>query len=202
MTLCFSQWIHTKLTFSHTSFYSILLRFNPTSTFLGVTFDRFLSFSKLVSSLKAKFFPRLKALRCISASSWGLSLFCFIQALFIYASPGWLSFLNVANFTKLERLHRVASRAITGCLSTSPIPLLLSETSLPSQRVTLTHFARSSYKRSLCLPTSFTISGLARLGVKPKLCRSLWRAFAFTHPLMLPSTSPREVLFACPPSPP
>ena len=45
------------------------LRFNPTPTFLGVTFDRTLSFSKRVSSLKAKFFPRLKALRCISASS-------------------------------------------------------------------------------------------------------------------------------------
>ena len=56
------------------------LRFNPTPTFLGVTFDCTLSFSKHVSSLKAKFFPRLKALRCISASSWGPlrspSLFC------------------------------------------------------------------------------------------------------------------------------
>ena len=48
------------------------LRFNTTSTFLGVTFDCTLSFSKHVSSLKAKFFPRLKALRCISASWWGL----------------------------------------------------------------------------------------------------------------------------------
>ena len=46
------------------------LRFNLTPTFLGVTFDRTLSFSKHVSSLKAKFFPRLKALHCISASSW------------------------------------------------------------------------------------------------------------------------------------
>ena len=39
------------------------LRFNPTPTFLEVTFDRTLSFSKHVSSLKAKFFPRLKTLR-------------------------------------------------------------------------------------------------------------------------------------------
>ena len=45
------------------------LRFNPTPTFLGVTFDRTLSFYKHVSSLKAKFLSRLKALRCISASS-------------------------------------------------------------------------------------------------------------------------------------
>ena len=39
------------------------LRFNPTPTFLGVTFDRTLSFSKHVSLLKVKFFPRLKAFR-------------------------------------------------------------------------------------------------------------------------------------------
>ena len=41
-----------------------------------------------------------------------------------------------------------------------------------------------------------------RLGVKPRLCRSFWSAFAFPHPLMLPSTSFRETLLACPPSPP
>ena len=49
------------------------LRFNTTPTFLGVTFDRILSFSKHVSSLKTKFFPRLTTLRCISACSWGPS---------------------------------------------------------------------------------------------------------------------------------
>ena len=48
------------------------LRFNPTSIFLGAIFDRSLSFSKHVSSLKVKFSPRLKALCCISASSWSL----------------------------------------------------------------------------------------------------------------------------------
>ena len=46
------------------------------------------------------------------------------------------------------------------------------------------------------------MSGLARFGVKPRLCRSSWRAFASTHPLMLPSTCSREALLACPPSPP
>ena len=57
------------------------LRFNPTPTYVEVIFHRTLSFSKRASSLKAKFFPRLKTLRCISASSWGPSkehpaLFC------------------------------------------------------------------------------------------------------------------------------
>ena len=37
--------------------------------------------------------------------------------------------------------------------------------------------------------------------MKPRLCRFSWRAFASTHLLMLPFTSPRESLLACPPSP-
>ena len=142
-----------------------------------------------MSSIKIKFFPSLMALRCISAASWGpskesLSLLCkaFLQPLLSHASPGWFPFLSVTNITKLERLHRADSRAITGCLSSSPIPLLLSEASLPPLRVTLTYFTQSSYERALGLPTSFPISGLAILGVKPRLRRSSWRAFASTHP--------------------
>ena len=168
------QWIPTKLTSNHLLLLGSRLRFNPTPTFPGVTFDRTLSCSKYVSSLKAKFFPHLKVLRCIAASSWGsskesLSLLykSFLRSLLTYASPGWFPFLSATNLTKLERLHRAASRAITGCLSSSPIPLLLSEASLPPLRVTLTHFTLLSYERALRLPTSFLISYLARLGVKP-----------------------------------
>ena len=75
------------------------LRFNSTPTFLGVTFYRTLSFSKHISSLKAKSFPRLKALRCISASSWGpskesLSVLynAFLRLLLTYATPTWFPF--------------------------------------------------------------------------------------------------------------
>ena len=90
------------------------LRFNPAPTFLGVTFDRTLSFSKHVFSLKAKLFPRLKALRYISGSSWGPSMESlsvlyksFLRSLLTYASPGWFPFLSATSFTKLERHHRL-----------------------------------------------------------------------------------------------
>ena len=183
--------------------------FIPTPTFLGVTFNCTLSFIKHVSSLKANFSPLLKALRCISACSWGpskesLSVLykSFLRSLFTYASPGWFPFLSTTNITKLERLHQAASCTITDCLLSSPFPFFLPEASLPPLRVTLTHFALLSYERAFCLPNSFFLSGLARLGVKPRLCRSSWRAFASTHPLMLPSTSLREALLACPACPP
>ena len=143
------------------------LRFNPTPTFLGVTFNHTLSFSKHVSSLKTKFFPCLKALRCISASSCGPSKesLCllyksFLRPVLTYASPEWFPFLSATNSTKLECLHRAASRAITGCLSSSPIPLLLSKASLPLLRVILTDFTLFSYDRALRVPTSQVHGGI------------------------------------------
>ena len=105
----------------------------------------------------------------------------FPQPLLTYASPKWLPLLSTTNITTWECFHRAASHAIYRYFSFSPISLLLY---LP-------------YKSP-----SFHISGLARLGAKPRFCRFSWRAFAFTHLLMLLFTSPREALFACPPSPP
>ena len=113
-----------------------------------------------------------------------------------------VSFLKRYQFHQIGTLYQAASRAITGCLSSSPIPFLLFEAFLYPLRVTLTHSTLSSYERALRLPTSFPISSLARHGMKPRLCRSSWRAFASTRSLMLPSGSPREALLACPPFPP
>ena len=96
--------------------------------------------------------------RCISASSWAPSesLFllykAFLWPVLTYASPGWFPLLRVTNLIKLKRLHRAASRTISGCLSFSATLLLLSEASLPPLRVTLTHFALTSYKRALRPP--------------------------------------------------
>ena len=95
---------------------------------------------------------------------------------------------------------RPGSRTILSTIDFSKA--FITEAFLPPLRVTLTHFTLFSYERALRLPTSFPISGLARLGVRPRLCRLSWRALASTHPLMLPSTCSREALLACPPCPP
>ena len=39
--------------------------------------------------------------------------------------PGWFPFLSVISIIKLQCLHQAASCAISGCLSSSPIPLFL-----------------------------------------------------------------------------
>ena len=165
-------------------------RFSLTPTFFEVTFDCTLSFSKHVSSLKAKLFPRLKALCCISAFSRGpskesLSLLCkaFLRPLFTYASPGWFPFLRVTNSIKLKDRYRVASRVITGFLLLSPIPILVSKASLPPLRVTLTHFALSSYQLAFCLPNSFPNFRFGQTSSETKILQILPESFCVHSPL-------------------
>ena len=110
----------------------------------------------------------------------------------------------MVSFPKRYQFHQIETPPPSGQSRHHRLPLVLPylSASLPPLRVTLTHFTLLSHERALRLPTSFPISGLARLGVRPRLCRSSWRAFASTHPLRLPSTCSRESLLACPPFPP
>ena len=102
----------------------------------------------VIHVFKGKFFPRLKALRCIIASSWGpfkesvaLLHKDFLVAALFYASPRLFSFFSVTNIIKLERLHRAAIRAITRCLSSSPILIFLLKMFLSFLRAMSTHFS-------------------------------------------------------------
>ena len=110
-----SQWIPTRLTSSPTTSYSAATSVSIHSNLFWGHLRPHFFFSKHVSLLKAKFFPRLKVLRCISASSWrdgalyrrerdpskeSLSLLykSFPRPLVTYASPGWFPFLSAIFF--------------------------------------------------------------------------------------------------------
>ena len=89
-------------------------------------------FTNLMFSINlGRFEKRLRttALRCISASSWGPSFFCiknFFGPFSLMLHTDSFPFSSVTNITKMKRLHRAASHAISSCLSPSPIQLLLS----------------------------------------------------------------------------
>ena len=97
-----------KLNSSPTSFYS-------TPAFVSISLQLFLGspstalfpFLHLYLRRRPSPFSRLKALRCISASSWGpseeffsLLYKSFLRPLLTYASPGWFPFLSIINITK------------------------------------------------------------------------------------------------------
>ena len=139
-----------------------------------------LSYFKHAFLFKAKFFPRFKVLRCISASSWGRSskefffLFCtklFFDHFSLMLHPDGFFFLALPTLLNWNAFTEWLV-APSPAASRPPIPRLLSDASLLPLQVALARFALPSYERAFCLLTSFSISGLVRIQVKPRLFKS------------------------------
>ena len=102
------------------------LRFNSIPTFFGVTIDRTLFFPKHVSSLKAKIFPRLKVLCCISASSWGPSKESLSLLYKNFSSaPSHIRFIRTVSFLKLYQYNQIGTSPPSGQSRHHWLPLVL-----------------------------------------------------------------------------
>ena len=187
------------------------LKLNPHPTFLGVTFDRTLSFKHHVLSLRKNFHSRFRAFRSIASAPWGpskepLCTLCtckaFIRPILTYAFPGWFSFSSPTHITSVERMHRSSCRVITGCLSSTPIPLFHVEALRPPLRVTLTHQSLSFFERALRLPSTFPLASLANFNPRTLLKKGSGRSFSQSHNLTPNLHLAREPSILCPPKPP
>ena len=99
-------------------------------------------------------------------------------------------------------MHRSSCRVITGCLSSTPIPLLHIEALFPPLRVTLTHQSFSFFERAIRLPPTFPIASLAIPNPRTRLKKSSWRSFSRSHNLTPNLHLSRKPLILCPPQPP
>ena len=99
-------------------------------------------------------------------------------------------------------MHRSSCRVITGCLSSTPIPLLHIKALLPPLRVTLTHQSLSFFEQALRLPPTFPIASLANSNPRTRLKKSSWRSFSRSHNLIPNLHLARKLLILCLPKPP
>ena len=99
-------------------------------------------------------------------------------------------------------MHRSSCRVITGCLSSTPIPLLHTEALLLPLRVTLTHQSLFFFERALRLPSTFPLASLANSSPHTRLRKGSWRFFSRLHNLTLNLHLAREPLILCPPKSP
>ena len=97
-------------------------------------------------------------------------------------------------------MHRSSSRVITGCLSSTPFPLLHIEVLFPPLRVTLTRQSLS-FERTLRLLSNFPLAALANSNPHTSQERS-WKSFSRSHDLTPNLHLAREPLILCPPKPP
>ena len=182
------------------------LPFNPSPVFLGVKFDRTLSFSSHVSMVQAKAAPRIRALKCIASKSWGPSkeslsqlYTSFVRPVLTYASPAWAPFAPKSILKPLSVLHNRACRVVSGCLSSTPLPSLYAESGLPPLFLNFRLSALSFYERALRLPPSFPISGVAKAKPRQRLKRTTsWRSFCATHSALDPSLTRSDLCLVAP----
>ena len=99
-------------------------------------------------------------------------------------------------------MYRCSCRVITGCLSSTPIPLLHVESLLLPLRVTLTHQSLFFFEQALQLPSTFPLASLANSNPRTRLKKGSWRSFSRLHNLTPNLKLSREPLILCPPKPP
>ncbi|GFR61615.1 RNA-directed DNA polymerase from mobile element jockey-like [Elysia marginata] len=93
------------------------MKYSDSPTFLGVTFDRQLTFRKHVDKIKEKANKRLNVLRCLSGKSWRagkedlrIVYLAYIKSAIDYASNAWYTCLDKDSRQKsLKKLGKIIS---------------------------------------------------------------------------------------------
>jgi ribonuclease HI len=143
----------------HIKYCGAELTHNQTPRFLGVTFDRTLSFGAHVVNLKKKMRKRTTILRSLAGKDWGLQAtdlrqlyVAFVRSCVDYGGAAWMASAAKTNLGLLDVEQRVAARAITGCLRSTPVVALECEAELEPFAHRGRELAAKAAGRHLCGP--------------------------------------------------
>jgi ribonuclease HI len=158
------------------------LKHNPNPKFLGVTFDRRLTFSAHVALTADKMTRRLQALKCMSGHDWGScgsdlrALFTgFVQSVAEYGAAAWSPFISATSMSKLEVAQRAGARAISGCMKITPVNALLKEANLIPIADRLDQISCKAYVRAMSRRADDPLRAVAS---QPPGRRCSWRSKA------------------------
>ncbi|GFS10333.1 reverse transcriptase-like protein [Elysia marginata] len=145
-------------------------------TFLGVTFDRQLTFRQHVGRIKQKAAKRINTLRCLAGKSWGSEKEDLRLVYLAYIKSAWYPCVSKENREKLEVTQRDAARTITGCTKNTNSKLLINEAGLLPLYVESDIAQATAYERCLRLPGDDPLREIAENPVRRRL-KSLgtWR---------------------------
>ena len=109
----------------------------PVAKFLGVMFDRRLTYKAHFKMLRERCFKSLNVLKCVSRTSYGAdrSTLLLLYRSIIRSKLDYASFVydgsSASSKRGLDTVHHASLRVITGAFRTSPAPSLLAEVHEP-----------------------------------------------------------------------
>jgi hypothetical protein len=151
-------------------------------TFLGVTFDRRLTFQEHASRVIEKARKRVRMLRAVSGTDWGFSrellratYTAMMRSLLEYEAPAWAPWLSETMWQKLEVVQNEAARVIAGATSTSQTEAVLEEAGLPGLSRRGEVLGSIAYEKSRRMKDSNPGRLIAEEGPHKRLKKREWR---------------------------
>ena len=150
--------------------------------YLGVTYDRCLSFTKHIENIIDKYRNKLRLLAACTSHSWGwrahLLMIIYkggIRSVMDYCAGGWQPWVSVTNMDRLEKLQNEALRIVTGQLRTTPTEALRCEANLSSYADHAKDLWSIAYEKGLRLPIDNPRASSLQQSTRHRLVRSSLR---------------------------
>ena len=159
------------------------LKFEPKPIFLGVGFDRVLSFRPHAEMVAARASARSRALAALAGQSWGWRrkslvpvFLAFVRSVLDYCGAGWQPWLAPSSLDILTRAQNRALRIITGQCRTTPVEALALEAGVPQYPTVARRLCIGAYEKALRLPEGHPRRIAAEGAVPHRMKRnSSWR---------------------------
>ena len=183
--------------------------FNPTPTFLGVKYDRTLSFRPQAEAVSKRVVDGSRVLGALSGQEWGWEghlLRRVYSAGFLskanYCGAGWQPWLAKSSVALLDRAQNRCLRKVSGVHATAPVEALRLEAGIPSVHTMIRQNAAIALERSIRVPDSNPRRSLCFSDIRHRTVRGSWRTLATENidlvglknlprrELKLPSTPP------------
>ena len=132
---------------------------NKNPTFLGVTFDRSLSFNAHVKKIQSKMKKRNQVIQTLRGRDWGLKqqdmrqvYITYIRSAAEYCTGAWGASLSKTQMEKIEVAERASARVITNCTKSTPKDSLMIEAKITPFSIRSKELTARAYEKSLRLP--------------------------------------------------
>lgn len=144
------------------------LKFNPNPVFLGVQFDRELTFNRHMAQVKKKMQQRCNVLRSLTGKEWGCQkedmrqvYLAYIRSAAEHCSAAWYPPMAPSNKTKLEAAQNQCERVIAGTTLMSSETANNLETGLIPLQQRMQQLAAIAYERCRRLPDDNPVKEIA-----------------------------------------
>ena len=144
-------------------------KFNRTPVFLGVTYDRTLSFRLQADAVKSRVLSRIRIMASLASKEWGWSrhslktiFMATVYSVLHFCGPAWQPWLAKTNLLILERVQNRALRCMTGQLQDTPLDCLRTEAGIDSFATAMRRNCQIAWEKCARLPSSNPRSELAK----------------------------------------